>query len=241
MPTGEEKALNSLQISAVDSGRFMRNQGKYPVIFLSLKNVVGNSMEEMLNALRVEINNLYKQHSYLIEYLATDGKWGGTDLKRFELLYKDGAKLATELDLECSVEFLSKLLHKYHKQEVYALIDDYDRPVSSHLAKNIGQTNLETKKLVKEIAEFTSAAFCLRVGKRNKHVKKLIMTGVFDTTKKFSSGECNNYVLEDVMTTRCLEIWLRRLSLCNLYFIASLKLHIQLCRRVTLDMSGKKP
>ena len=105
----------------------------------------------------------------------------------------------------------------------------------------MGQTNLETKKLVKEIAEFTSAAFCLRVGKRNKHVKKLIMTGVFDTTKKFSSGECNNYVLEDVMTTRCLEIWLRRLSLCNLYFIASLKLHIQLCRRVTLDMSGKKP
>ena len=92
MPTGEEKALNSLQISAVDSGRFMRNQGKYPVIFLSLKNVVGNSMEEMLNALRVEINNLYKQHSYLMEYLATDGKWGGTDLKRFELLYKDGAK-----------------------------------------------------------------------------------------------------------------------------------------------------
>ena len=58
---------------------------------------------------------------------------------------------------------------------------------------------------------------------------------------KIGSGECNNYVLEDVMTTRCLEIWLRRLSLCNLYFIASLKLHIQLCRRVTLDMSGKKP
>ena len=42
--SGEKKELNTLKISNIDSGEYMKYQGKYPVIFISLKDVVGNTV-----------------------------------------------------------------------------------------------------------------------------------------------------------------------------------------------------
>src|SRR5204863_1488208 len=44
-------------------------QGKYPVIFISLKNIEGNSYEKIESKFKYVIGKLFKQHKYLVNFL----------------------------------------------------------------------------------------------------------------------------------------------------------------------------
>src|SRR5204862_3135842 len=44
-------------------------QGKYPVIFVSLKNIGGNSYEKIESKFKYVIGKLFKQHKYLVNFL----------------------------------------------------------------------------------------------------------------------------------------------------------------------------
>ncbi len=63
--SGDKHICQKLNISSIDNGAYMRYQGKYPVIFISFKNVKGDSYESIKTSVRLEIRELFKRHRYL--------------------------------------------------------------------------------------------------------------------------------------------------------------------------------
>lgn len=193
LTSGEEKVFSGLQISTIDSGKYMRHQGKYPVIFLSLKDVIGNSVKEIEDKLRLEVSKLFSNYVYLYNELHSKQEKNPVDdeiLQKFTNIIR---KTASIEELKDSIRFLSELLHKRHGERVYILIDEYDKPVNSLLEEYIGQEkNQEKDKLIKETVNFISQTICGSVSKTNPHLEKLILIGIFDTTQKESGSGCNN-------------------------------------------------
>lgn len=162
-----------------------------------MKDVVGDSVEDVEIGLRSIIRDTYKKYEYLYQYPEEKSKVSSSYLSDFERFknfkenkYNVNPKEAKK-ELKDSIHFLSELLHKYHGQRVYVLVDEYDKPVNYLLEDYLGQEKTPEKdKLIKDIARLISATIC--VSKDNPYLQKLIFTGIFDTAyKEFGSG-CNN-------------------------------------------------
>ena len=94
-------------------------QGKYPVIFISMKEIKGTTWEEMQKSIRRTFSNLYEEYKYLRESLDERNK------RKFEKIWFD------EIDgsYDDALNFLSKILEEYYKEKVVVLIDEYDAPL----------------------------------------------------------------------------------------------------------------
>ncbi len=95
-------------------------QGKYPVIFISMKEIKGTTWEEMQKSIRRTFSNLYEEYKYLRESLDERNK------RKFEKIWFD------EIDgsYDDALNFLSKILEEYYKEKVVVLIDEYDAPLT---------------------------------------------------------------------------------------------------------------
>lgn len=178
---GFVKKLEQLEIAKVDEGSYMQYQGKYPVIFISLKEVTGSSIEEIEHKLNIEIKKLFREH----EYLKNSDKLSSyfkADLNKY---FEGNIK---EIDLRDSIRFLSELLYKHHNQKVYILIDEYDKPVNNILEKGVTEDN---KILIHNSSELITSLLS-SCGKTNSNLEKIILTGIFDTLKKEGGSGFNN-------------------------------------------------
>lgn len=174
---------HNLKIAQVSNGQYMQYQGKYPVIFISLKNIKGSSVEEITEQLKDLVKELYKNFRYLKESseLYDDEK---NDFQKYFNMDYNG------ISLENSIKFLCELLYKHHKEAVYVLVDEYDTPVSGLLERHLGEElNLQ---LPVDVSKLISQMVCSSISKTNPYVEKLILTGVFDTTYKGTTAGCNN-------------------------------------------------
>lgn len=184
--------FQKLQISSALDGRGNKiidtYQGKYPVIFISLKDVVGDSLEDITSKLRLEISKLFSKYEYLSIEIKNKQEKTSTDEENLQKFNGIVRKTSTEAELEDSIRFLSELLHKHHGQRVYVLVDEYDKPGNSLFEKNILN---EDKKIIKDITEVITNILS-SCGKGNEHLEKIILTGIFDTLKKEGHSGFNN-------------------------------------------------
>ena len=60
------KLFNNLYI---ETSKYIEEQGKYPVIFLSLKEIKGKTWEEMLEQIKNYISSMYNNFEYIREIL----------------------------------------------------------------------------------------------------------------------------------------------------------------------------
>ena len=95
-------------------------QGKYPVILISMKEVIGNSLGELYNSLKTIFSDLYEKHNYLRECL------NERNLELFDEIWK-----RRDTDYSTSLKFLSEILENYYNEKVIVLIDEYDVPLTS--------------------------------------------------------------------------------------------------------------
>ena len=106
----------------IEKSSWMKEQGKYPVINMTFKDVKSNSWEEcyedMVSLIRVE----YGRHPYLKESQKL------SEVER-EMYGKIVAGDASRSDYKSSLKELSKYLSKYYGKGVIILIDEYDTPV----------------------------------------------------------------------------------------------------------------
>lgn len=96
----------------------IEEQGKYPVIFLTLKEIKGNNIESMYTQIKTLISDLFNQYEYLRENL------NERDIEIFDNLWK-----RKDEDYSNSLKFLIECLNNYYKQKVILLIDEYDTPL----------------------------------------------------------------------------------------------------------------
>ena len=103
----------------IEESKYMCEQGKYPVIYLTMKDCGGESYLEFLKNFKSLVSNLFVEHKDIREYLDV------RNLEQFDKIWleKDDGKYNEAL------KFLSQIIFEYYKMRPVILIDEYDAPM----------------------------------------------------------------------------------------------------------------
>ncbi len=99
-------------------------QGQFPVIFITFKNISAPTYEKILIDLGSAIAIEFERFSYLLASNVLESH----EIEKFNRIRKEKFTLG---DLESSLEFLVRMLHKFHKKNIIVLLDEYDVPLQT--------------------------------------------------------------------------------------------------------------
>jgi len=159
-----------------DAGsEYIDKQGKFPVIFLSFRNIKELDWETCYYKLTQLIQDEYNRHYYLLS---------SSELIDNE---KDYLKKIIDLegnkgDYETSLEKLMKFLYRYYGERVVILIDEYDAPV--HAGFNNGYYD----QIINFIRNFLSGG----LKDTDKYLEKSVLTGIMRIAKESIFSGLNN-------------------------------------------------
>ena len=172
-----KELFNDLKISETS---YFEEQGKYPVIFISMKDIKGNNFEDLKKGIINSISDLYAEYSFLRESLDE------RDRRKFEKIWfseQDGS-------YEDSLKFLAKILCEYYNKKVVVLIDEYDTPLVS--AYKYGY--------YKEAKNFFSGLYG-SVLKDNTILQVGVITGIVRVVRAGIFSELNNLSEHSILDT----------------------------------------
>lgn len=174
--------------------------GKYPVISVSLKGVMGRTYEEALGMMRSIIGN----EALRFSFLKSSERLTDTEHELYQGLVdiQNGLFSMEQESVVISLQLLTKLLHKHYGQKVIVLIDEYDVPLDKahqggyyddmvHLIRSMFGQALKTNDDLK----FAVLTGCLRISKESiftglNNFKVLSITkGQFDEHFGFTEQE----------------------------------------------------
>mgnify|MGYP000222688460 CR=1 FL=1 len=148
------------------------NMGKYPVIFLSLKNVEGLDFQAAKYQMIEIIAKEAKRFAYLkqSDRLDIDDKSTYASLIRLE----DGRYEMRDEALYASLQTLSELLYKHHCRKTVILIDEYDVPLDKAFQNGYYKEMVSLIRAIfgkalktNEALDFAVLTGCLRVSKES--------------------------------------------------------------------------
>ena len=162
------KLFNGLDI---EKSVYISEQGKYPVIFISMKGIKTKNWEHCLYDLKGLIGDLYNEFEYIREVL------NESELNTFNKIWlkEDIAEYKNALKI------LTTYLYKYYKKEVILLIDEYDTPLITAYKYDYYDEALPFFKV------FYGEAL-----KTNPYLKMGIMTGIIRVIKAGIFSDLNN-------------------------------------------------
>jgi hypothetical protein len=160
---------------------YTKHQGKYPVIFLTFKDVKFQSWEATLDKIRELLQAEFGRHSELLE----SKKIAGYEKEYFTRII-DGS--ATEVDLTSALEKLSKMLAEHYEKAPIIIIDEYDTPIQEGYAKDFYE------EIISFMRNFFSGAF-----KDNKNLSYGFLTGILRIAQESIFSGLNNLTVNSVM------------------------------------------
>ena len=163
------KLFKNLYIEKTEN---FKEQGQYPVIFLSLKDLKADNWESMANYLKVLISNLCLENKYLLKNLDSFDK----DL--FESYINKNVKTES---LKDTLKFLTRILYEKYNKKVVVLIDEYDAPLVSAYHN----------KYYEKAKDFFKT-FYSSVLKDNVYLQMGVMTGIIRVIKAGIFSDLNN-------------------------------------------------
>jgi len=177
------KLFENLYIS---KSKYMSQQGKYPVIYLSFKDIKALNWEKCYYLTRRLIGYLYNEFEFLRERL------NKKDLSDFDKVWLDeeGA------DWENSLKNLLRYLYEYHNKKVVVLIDEYDTPIVS------GYNNGYKKEVLDLYRSLYSTVL-----KSNTHLQFSIMTGILRIAKEGIFSGLNNLKVNNIFSEKYSEYY----------------------------------
>lgn len=158
---GKVKNIKALKIAQHLAA--MEHQGSNPVVLLSFKNVSGTSYESFTNSITNSIELIYNNYPYLIRYMKNSTA----------LHNRDTYNILDNIRIENSLYYLSKILFRHFKRNVYIFIDDFDMPIANAFVY-LGKNSEEFNKVVDLIYKIIKRAF-----KDNRYLERGILTGTF--------------------------------------------------------------
>ena len=165
------KLFDGLYIS---NSPLMSEQGKYPVIFISMKGITGHTWKSSFSDIKLKIKELFKDYSYLVDSF---DKYDKLDFEKYIL----DIESLEEADLKKSLHILTKLLCKYYNQKVILLIDEYDSPILSAVEKGY----------YTEMKDFLRAFYGDAL-KTNEYLQMGVLTGIIRVTQAGIFSDLNN-------------------------------------------------
>ena len=107
----------------IENSLYFKEQGKYPVIFISMKDIKGNTWEKLFKNLKIKISHLFSEYRFLLKEV---DKIDSDFLEK--IIFNDTVE---ESVLENSLSIFANILKRYYNQKVIILIDEYDTPLIS--------------------------------------------------------------------------------------------------------------
>ena len=155
----------------IEKSEYFKEQGQYPVIFITMKDLKKNTWEQMYFAAKSLISNLYNEFEFIRE------KLNEKDLIEFEKIWfkkEDG-------DYDNSLRLLSEYLYNYYQKKVVLLIDEYDNPLI------VANQNGYYKEAINFYRNLYSSAL-----KTNSNLKMGVLTGIVQVAKEGIFSGLNN-------------------------------------------------
>lgn len=161
----------------IENSPMIEEQGKYPVIFLTLKEIKGNNIESMYTQIKTLISDLFNQYEYLRENL------NERDIEIFDNFWK-----RKDEDYSNSLKFLINCLSKYYQQKVILLIDEYDTPLLT--AHEFGYYN----EALQFFKTFYGGAL-----KSNVNLQMGVLTGIIRVAQAGIFSDLNNFYSNTIL------------------------------------------
>ncbi len=152
---------------------YRKLQGKYPVIFLTFKDIKEATWEDAYARMLSVISQEFKRHLPVLEKTISQD-----DLDDYKTIIKKSASYVTFSE---TLFMLSKLLYEAYNEKVLVLIDEYDAPI--HAGYNYGYYD--------KIIQFTRSLLT-SVLKDNSYLQRGILTGILRTAKEGIFSGLNN-------------------------------------------------
>lgn len=172
-------------LEVFESGpRYREHFGRYPVVFLSFRDVKAPRWEDAWAAIQRKIQALLLEHRGVLESEAVT-RWARAD---YEAIL-DGT--AGRISYERALGDLTKLLHEVHGERVMVLVDEYDEPI--HAGYTHGYAD--------EILSFFRAVLTAGL-KDNTHLERGVLTGILRVAKESIFSGLNNLVVMSLLDRR---------------------------------------
>ena len=170
------KLFNGLDI---EKSEYFSEQGKYPVIFISMKGIKATTWEETKKDIALLVLDLFSNFRYLLDDL------NDFDLPRFKKYLLSDIDIS---ELKNSLTFLTKILYQKYEKEVILLIDEYDNPLITAHKYDFYEEALSFFKV------FYGEAL-----KTNPYLKMGIMTGIIRVIKAGIFSDLNNLSVYSIL------------------------------------------
>ena len=159
---------------------YMSEQGKYPVIFISLKDLKEDTWEECLESIKDIMYKIFNEYNFLREKLNIVEK------RQFDKIWEI---TGNERNFKTSLLDLSNYLNKYYGEKAIILIDEYDAPIINAFDK--GYYN----EAINFFQTFYSSAL-----KTNNSLKYGILTGITRIIKEGIFSGLNNLYVNTILS-----------------------------------------
>ncbi len=155
---------------------------QYPVVFISLKEVFGQSYEEVFRNLCIAVSGVLEKNVFLLgsEKVSPAAK------QFFETILNRNAE---KPDTEQSLDLLCRMLRQHYGKQVFVIIDEYDVP----MAKALGTPYYDK---VRDMIEHVLSYIC----KTNDNVKAVMLSGCLYTVKNSTYTGVNNIIPHTVLS-----------------------------------------
>ncbi|WP_300390449.1 AAA family ATPase [Fusobacterium sp.] len=163
------KLFNDLYI---ETSPMISEQGKYPVIFFSMKDIRGNNFKEFIEEIELLIINIIKEYQGLKNMCFPE------ETQLFENLQFRKANFS---ELKRALKFITELLYRKYNQQVILLIDEYDYPIITAYEKGYYD---EVKDFIK--------GFYGDVLKTNQYLHMGVLTGIVRVAQAGIFSDLNN-------------------------------------------------
>ena len=164
--------------------KYREYQGKYPVIFVTFKDIKFNTWEETFHA----IKEVFSKEAYRHIELQTSDKCNEYEKKNFEKLLSGESN---EVELSGALLDLSQMLHKHHGTAPIIIIDEYDIPIQQGYMKNYYD------KVILFMRNLFSGGL-----KDNKHLSYGFLTGILRVAKESIFSGLNNLTINSVLDNK---------------------------------------
>ena len=170
-----KKLFQNLYIEKSD---FFKEQGAYPVVYISLKGIKADTWESSFFLIKSLISSIYNEFEYIRE------KLNESQLESFNKIWlkKDDGEYRNAL------KNLTSFLYEYYKKEVILLIDEYDSPL----------INAYEHGYYDEAIVFFQV-FYGEALKTNPYLRMGIMTGIIRVIKAGIFSDLNNLKVYSIL------------------------------------------
>ncbi|WP_339069454.1 ATP-binding protein [Fusobacterium animalis] len=162
----------------IEKSEYFKEQGQYPVIFISLKGLKEKTWENCFNEIKALISKLYNEFEFIKKVL------NESELNIFDKIWlkKDDGEYTNAL------KNLTSFLYKYYKKEVILLIDEYDAPLINAYEYDYYDEAILFFKV------FYGEAL-----KTNLYLRTGIMTGIIRVIKAGIFSDLNNLKIYSIL------------------------------------------